>query len=42
MNVKIANSFSATLHKFGLAGVAFFLIKGVLWLIAPIVFAWFF
>jgi len=29
------------LRRFGIAGFAFFLVKGVLWLLAPFVFAWF-
>ena len=41
MTVDVANTFSNLLHKFGFAGFAFFFIKGILWLVAPLVFAWF-
>lgn len=41
MTVDDASSFSNLLRKFGLAGFAFFFIKGMLWLVAPFVFIWF-
>lgn len=42
MTADVANNFSNLLHKFGLAGFAFFLVKGILWLVAPLVLAWLF
>ncbi len=42
MTVDVASTFSNLLHKFGLAGFAFFFIKGILWLVAPFVFVWFY
>lgn len=42
MTVTVNHNFSNVLKKFGLAGFAFFFIKGILWLLAPFVFAWLF
>lgn len=41
MIVDITTNYSATIRKFGMAGFAFFFVKGLLWLLAPFVFAWF-
>jgi hypothetical protein len=41
MTVDDTSIFTNLLRKFGLAGFAFFFIKGMLWLIAPFVFIWF-
>jgi len=41
MTVNVAGTFSNLLRKFGLAGFVFFLVKGTLWLVAPLVFIWF-
>jgi hypothetical protein len=37
----IAGNQSSLFRKFGMAGFAFFFIKGMLWVLAPFVFAWF-
>ncbi|MGI9265599.1 MAG: hypothetical protein ACR2QU_11775 [Gammaproteobacteria bacterium] len=42
MTSAVANNFSDLLRKFGVAGFAFFFIKGILWLVAPLVIAWLF
>ncbi|MGI9205220.1 MAG: hypothetical protein ACR2Q3_14490 [Woeseiaceae bacterium] len=41
MTTDVANQYSSIIRKFGIAGFAFFLIKGLLWLIVPFMFAWF-
>jgi len=38
---RIPNHYSVILRKFGVAGFIFFLVKGLLWLIVPFLFAWF-
>ena len=38
MNIDNGTTSSTIWRKFGLAGFAFFFIKGVLWLLAPFVF----
>jgi hypothetical protein len=40
MTIDNVRAYSVVLRKFGWAGFTFFLIKGLLWLIAPFVFAW--
>ena len=41
MTAIVASNYSNVLRRFGLAGFAFFLVKGMLWLIAPFIFVWF-
>jgi len=41
MNIEFTNNYSSMMRRFGMAGIAFFLIKGLLWLIVPFLFAWF-
>jgi len=41
MNAYVFNGRPDIFRRVGIAGFAFFLIKGVLWLLAPFVFAWF-
>lgn len=41
MNAYVFNGRSDFFRRIGVAGFAFFLIKGLLWLAAPFVFAWF-
>ena len=41
MVTAIATNYSHIVRKFGMAGFAFFLVKGMLWLLAPFVFALF-
>lgn len=38
MNIAIAANYRNVMRKVGLVGFAFFLIKGVMWLLAPFVF----
>jgi hypothetical protein len=38
VHISISKYNSTVLRKFGLAGFAFFFIKGLLWLLAPFVF----
>lgn len=38
MNIAITANYPNVLRKLGLAGFAFFLAKGILWLLAPFVF----
>lgn len=40
MNAYVFNRRPDIFRRIGVAGFAFFLIKGVLWLAAPFVFAW--
>ncbi|MGI9234857.1 MAG: hypothetical protein ACR2RD_14580 [Woeseiaceae bacterium] len=40
MTVDNVRAYSGLLRKFGWAGFTFFLVKGLLWLAAPFVFAW--
>lgn len=37
----LANRNTAWLRRLGAAGFLFFLVKGLLWLVAPFVFLWF-
>lgn len=41
MNAYVFNRPSNALHRIGMAGFMFFLIKGMLWLTAPFVFMYF-
>ena len=41
MSHTISQTYSRLAQRFGLIGLLFFFIKGLLWLIAPFVFAWF-
>jgi len=41
MNNSIGLQHSAALRRIGAAGVAFFLVKGLLWLAAPVIFLMF-
>ena len=41
MNIQVAENSANVFRKFGVAGFTFFLVKGVLWLVAPFVLAWF-
>ena len=41
MNMYIAKQHPAMLRRLGWTGFAFFLVKGILWLLAPFLFAWF-
>ena len=41
MSFAIATKHSNIIRKFGVAGFLFFLVKGLLWLAAPFVFAMF-
>ena len=36
----VANYWSRTVRRFGIASFLFFLVKGILWLAAPWVLAW--
>lgn len=38
MHNETSSQFTILLRKFGVAGFAFFLVKGILWLLAPFVF----
>ena len=41
MNDYVFNRRPDTFRKIGIVGFAFILIKGLLWVLAPFVFAWF-
>ena len=41
MTTSVVKSKPGLLYRFGLAGFLFFLIKGLLWIAAPLVFVWF-
>ena len=41
MSTVMARNYSAVIRRFGVAGFVFFFVKGMLWLAAPFVFAWF-
>jgi hypothetical protein len=41
MNMYVATRHPAIFRKLGWAGFAFFFVKGMLWVLAPFVFAWF-
>jgi hypothetical protein len=40
MNISSSPLCSTTLRRLGMAAFLFFLLKGVLWLAAPVVFIW--
>lgn len=41
MNAVVARNYAGIARKFGVVGFVFFLVKGLLWLLAPFVFMWF-
>jgi len=41
MNMYVVKQHPAVFRRLGWAGFAFFLVKGILWILAPFVFAWF-
>ncbi len=42
MTTAITNNWTNVVRRFGMAGFAFFLLKGILWLLLPFLIAWFF
>ena len=42
MTINIARNYFDVIRRFGVAGIAFFFVKGMLWRGAPFVIAWLF